>query len=106
MSCLALHNLSLFLYLSLFAFTYFPPKLTVKFFFFSLRLFDFLMRFEDLPPSIGVIKVKGKSYSIVFCELSVFRALFLNSKKSPAKKQSFTITMPKKGKDEPEYYYD
>jgi len=36
----------------------------------------------------------------------IHKALFLNSKKSPAKKQSFTITMPKKGKDEPEYYYD
>jgi len=36
----------------------------------------------------------------------IHKALFLNSKKSPGKKQSFTITMPKKGKDEPEYYYD
>jgi RNA recognition motif-containing protein len=34
----------------------------------------------------------------------IHKALFLNKKQPAGRKQSFTITMPKKGKDEPEYY--
>lgn len=34
----------------------------------------------------------------------IHKALFLNKKQAAGRKQSFTITMPKKGKDEPDYF--